>query len=64
MNHSAENWADAWDFKPERFLENVPGNKLEALQAFGVGPRNCIGRKYVLHMLSSKVYHALLSRTV
>jgi cytochrome P450 len=45
MNHSAENWADPWEFKPERFLEDLPGNKLEALQAFSVGPRNCIGRK-------------------
>ncbi|KAG8164043.1 hypothetical protein KVR01_005961 [Diaporthe batatas] len=44
MNHSAENWADPWEFKPERFLEDVPGNKMEALQAFSVGPRNCIGR--------------------
>ncbi|KAJ8121620.1 hypothetical protein ONZ43_g1973 [Nemania bipapillata] len=49
MNHSKENWADPWDFKPERFLDNSKealeaGNKLEALQAFNVGPRNCIGR--------------------
>ncbi|KAK7704627.1 hypothetical protein SLS64_008391 [Diaporthe eres] len=34
MNHSAENWDDPWAFKPERFLEDMPGNKLEALQAF------------------------------
>lgn len=34
MNHSAENWDDPWAFKPERFLEEIPGNKLEALQAF------------------------------
>ncbi|KAI1130325.1 isotrichodermin C-15 hydroxylase [Nemania abortiva] len=49
MNHSSENWADPWDFKPERFLGTSKealeaGNKLEALQAFNVGPRNCIGR--------------------
>lgn len=52
MNHSSENWADPWAFKPERFLEDIPGNKLEALQAFSVGPRNCIGRKYVLDRLA------------
>lgn len=45
MNHSSKNWTEPWEFKPERFLEDIPGNKLEALQAFSVGPRNCIGRK-------------------
>ncbi|GAP90980.1 putative isotrichodermin C-15 hydroxylase [Rosellinia necatrix] len=49
MNHSKENWADPWEFKPERFLGTSAealeaGNKLEALQAFNIGPRNCIGR--------------------
>ncbi|KAI1112770.1 isotrichodermin C-15 hydroxylase [Nemania sp. NC0429] len=49
MNHSEDNWADPWAFKPERFLGTSEealeaGNKLEALQAFNVGPRNCIGR--------------------
>ncbi|KAI1179470.1 isotrichodermin C-15 hydroxylase [Nemania sp. FL0916] len=49
-NHSKENWADPWEFKPERFLGSSEealeaGNKLDALQAFSVGPRNCIGRK-------------------
>ncbi|TGJ86836.1 hypothetical protein E0Z10_g1936 [Xylaria hypoxylon] len=49
MNHSKDNWADPWGFKPERFLTTSEGalqagNKLEALQAFNVGPRNCIGR--------------------
>ncbi|KAI1269481.1 cytochrome P450 [Xylariaceae sp. FL1019] len=49
MNHSPENWAEPWAFRPERFLGTneeamEAGNKLEALQAFSVGPRNCIGR--------------------
>ncbi|GAW13167.1 hypothetical protein ANO14919_025450 [Xylariales sp. No.14919] len=49
MNHSKDNWADPWEFNPERFLTTSEealevGNKLEALQAFNVGPRNCIGR--------------------
>ncbi|KAI0395986.1 isotrichodermin C-15 hydroxylase [Xylariaceae sp. FL0594] len=49
MNHSKENWANPWTFDPERFLGSAEeareaGNKIEALQAFNVGPRNCIGR--------------------
>lgn len=53
INHSKENWEDPWTFNPERFL-NKEGDKkpsgeeggdvFEALQAFSVGPRNCIGR--------------------
>lgn len=50
MNHSKENWKDPWTFDPERFLVTPEeaakaGNNLDALQAFSVGPRNCIGRK-------------------
>ncbi|KAI1428035.1 isotrichodermin C-15 hydroxylase [Xylaria sp. FL1777] len=49
MNHSKDNWANPWEFNPERFLVGNEealnaGNNLEALQAFNVGPRNCIGR--------------------
>ncbi|KAK3329980.1 isotrichodermin C-15 hydroxylase [Apodospora peruviana] len=55
MNHSKENWTDPWSFKPERFIvndddakpadnETTGANRLEALQAFSTGPRNCIGR--------------------
>ncbi|KAI1781041.1 putative cytochrome P450 [Hypoxylon cercidicola] len=49
MNHSKENWKDPWTFNPERFLATPEeaakaGNRLDALQAFSVGPRNCIGR--------------------
>ena len=37
VNHSEDNWADPWKFKPERFLADAEearemGNKLEALQ--------------------------------
>ncbi len=53
INHSKDNWADPWSFRPERFLSTpeeaaLAGNKLDALQPFSIGPRNCIGRKYVL----------------
>ncbi|KAK4209464.1 cytochrome P450 [Rhypophila decipiens] len=51
VNHSKDNWEDPWAFKPERFLEEsqkdgeeAGRNVLEALQAFSLGPRNCIGK--------------------
>lgn len=47
MNHSKENWSNAWTFDPERFRgdsKEVSEDKFEALQPFSVGPRNCIGR--------------------
>ncbi|KAK3395454.1 cytochrome P450 [Sordaria brevicollis] len=49
MNHSRENWVDPWAFNPDRFLDDKEtakekGNMLDALQAFSLGPRNCIGR--------------------
>ncbi|KAI2784086.1 putative cytochrome P450 [Daldinia loculata] len=49
INHSKDNWKDPWEFRPERFLDTPEaaakaGNKLDALQAFSIGPRNCIGR--------------------
>ncbi|KAI0837328.1 putative cytochrome P450 [Hypoxylon sp. FL0890] len=49
MNHSKENWNEPWAFRPERFLLSTEeaakqGNRLDALQPFNVGPRNCIGR--------------------
>ncbi|KAK4186710.1 cytochrome P450 [Podospora australis] len=57
MNYSSTNWHNADTFEPERFLHkfdtegNYPESKddpnedvFEALQAFNVGPRNCIGR--------------------
>ena len=47
MNYSSENFHDPFAFKPERHAEGG-GNtqdRLDALQPFSVGPRNCIGRK-------------------
>ncbi|KAG7053643.1 isotrichodermin C-15 hydroxylase [Colletotrichum scovillei] len=45
-NHSPDNWTKPWEFRPERFLETnkEEHNHLDALQAFSVGPRNCIGK--------------------
>ncbi|KAI1849772.1 hypothetical protein JX265_008110 [Neoarthrinium moseri] len=45
-NHDPNNWKDPMGFHPERFMGD-PGfktDKLDALQPFSVGPRNCIGR--------------------
>ncbi|KAI5865328.1 putative cytochrome P450 [Durotheca rogersii] len=49
VNHSKENWDEPWSFRPERFMVSPEealkrGDKLEAVQAFSLGPRNCIGR--------------------
>ncbi|CAK7201696.1 hypothetical protein SEUCBS139899_004405 [Sporothrix eucalyptigena] len=46
MNHNDEYWEDPYMFKPERFLDGTKHEKdrMEALQPFSVGPRNCIGR--------------------
>jgi cytochrome P450 len=46
--HSTRNFAQPFDFLPERWLDNPHGDKLDAVQPFSIGPRNCIGRKSVL----------------
>ncbi|KAK2016962.1 isotrichodermin C-15 hydroxylase [Colletotrichum eremochloae] len=45
-NHSEDNWARPWEFRPERFLDNAKEehNRPEALQPFSIGPRNCLGK--------------------
>lgn len=46
MNHSKRNFSDPFAFKPERFLtpEKFPDDKLDAVQPFSTGPRDCIGK--------------------
>ncbi|KAL2285704.1 hypothetical protein FJTKL_07712 [Diaporthe vaccinii] len=46
MNHTERNFSDPFGFKPERFLapEEFPGDKLDAVQPFSVGPRDCVGK--------------------
>ncbi|KAI8167103.1 Cytochrome P450 monooxygenase 1 [Colletotrichum sp. SAR 10_70] len=46
LSYIPDNWPDPWKFDPERFLESEKTNvnRLDSLQAFSVGPRNCIGR--------------------
>lgn len=49
-NHSAENWEKPFEFQPERFLDGSrnTNDKLDAMQPFSLGPRNCIGKKWVI----------------
>ncbi|KAL6835594.1 cytochrome P450 [Trichoderma sp. SZMC 28015] len=44
--HSERLWAKPFEFHPERFLHDpsFANDRLEALQPFSVGPRNCLGR--------------------
>lgn len=60
MNHSSAHWNEPFAYRPERWLNKVDsqlgeaqergqkdadGDRLEAMQVFNVGPRNCVGRK-------------------
>lgn len=44
--HAPENFADPYEFRPERWLDKENAtDKLSASNAFSLGPRGCIGRK-------------------
>lgn len=47
INHNKNYWTDPFKFAPERFLgdERYKNDQLDAMQPFGIGPRNCIGQK-------------------
>ncbi len=49
MYHSESNFEDPFNFKPERYSEGSKSthDKLDALQPFSIGPRNCVGQKSV-----------------
>jgi cytochrome P450 len=53
MHHDGNTWEDPWEFRPERFVKGDGGERgmtaeqVEALQPFSVGPRTCLGKKYV-----------------
>ncbi|ROV96976.1 hypothetical protein VSDG_04123 [Cytospora chrysosperma] len=46
MFHNSKNFSDPFSFKPERFIEpeKFPNDKIDAVQPFSVGPRDCIGK--------------------
>lgn len=49
LYRSPQYWKDPLAFRPERFLGDpeFSGDRPDVLQPFVVGPRNCLGRKYV-----------------
>ncbi|KAI0123374.1 cytochrome p450 monooxygenase [Xylariales sp. AK1849] len=46
--HSSRNFKDPFEFNPERLLGTNTDDKMEVLQPFSVGPRNCIGRNLAI----------------
>lgn len=53
--HREANFKDPFDYHPERFLaddqnSDFADDKRDALQPFHIGPRNCLGRKYVISL--------------
>lgn len=66
MNHSSQHWHDPFAFRPERWLnksileigeaddigeKSAGQDRVEVMQVFSVGPRNCVGKKSVSHSL-------------
>lgn len=46
--HAADNFAQPYEFRPERWLDRGAAmDRLGASNPFSLGPRGCIGRKYV-----------------
>ncbi|KAI1434436.1 putative cytochrome P450 monooxygenase [Xylaria sp. CBS 124048] len=46
INHDEHFWTDPMDFIPDRWLGDAKykNDRLDAMQSFSVGPRNCLGR--------------------
>lgn len=46
MYYNSRNFTDPFSFKPERFLEpeKFPRDRIDAVQPFSAGPRDCIGK--------------------
>jgi len=47
VHHDARYFDRPYDFLPQRWLDPTSHDVKEATQPFSVGPRGCIGRKYV-----------------
>jgi len=61
-NHSAQNFRDPDAYVPERWLgdERYQHDKREVVNPFSFGPRNCLGKKYVGHIISLNFFFCLL----
>lgn len=46
--HSEENFHNAYEFKPERWIDPECTDKKQASQPFSLGSRVCLGRRYFL----------------
>ncbi|KAK5626223.1 hypothetical protein RRF57_001938 [Xylaria bambusicola] len=44
MYHSTKNFKEPFKFNPDRLLNSNTEDKVDTLQPFSIGPRNCIGR--------------------
>ncbi|XP_029830512.2 cytochrome P450 3A31-like [Ixodes scapularis] len=52
LHYDAELWDDPWKFDPERFgVDKGRAFNPMAFQAFGNGPRNCIGKRFTQQQL-------------
>lgn len=50
LHHNPKYFGRPDDFAPERWLgdQEFKNDRLDAVKPFSIGPRNCIGMKYVL----------------
>lgn len=44
---ASSNFAEPWEFRPERWLGDSPTDALDASQPFSYGTRSCMGRRSV-----------------
>ena len=53
MYRSETNFKNALEYIPERWLgdERFDSDNKKAFEPFHVGPRDCLGKKYVIHKL-------------
>jgi len=59
VHHDAQYFDRPYEFLPERWLDPKGTDVKEASQPFSVGPRGCIGRKYV-YLMMPRVLRILL----
>jgi cytochrome P450 len=60
MGNSEENFSDAAEFRPERWIKRIPGQTHHPFASlpFGFGKRMCLGRRFAeleIHTVIAKV---------